>query len=321
MKLLYRILIFFAVLIALGIAIVIWIGIQIHNQREGFSHQWGPSAPAESHPEVPAHPDFTKKENRAKKVQFSSPHGYYEQSLDLELSSSAPEASIWFTTDASLPIPDTLGTQTNGQIYNGTINIARSTIITAVNVVPGKEVSLPVMQTYLFLDDILQQDEATATNEGWPARPDNGKRMDYGMDPDIVNRFSREEWSEAFSQISTLSIVTEQGNLTSSDYGIYANPGGQGKGWERFTSVELIDKDGGSGFQSGAGLRIRGGFTRNRHFVKHSFRLFFRKLYGAGKVKIPAQRAGHWFGVYKTPGLSPQRGLSDSVVPTGSVIG
>ena len=40
-----------------------------------------------------------------------------------------------------------------------------------------------------------------------------------------------------------------------------------------------------------------------------------------GLVKIPAQRAGHWFGVYKTPGLSPQRGLSDSVVPTGSVIG
>ena len=39
------------------------------------------------------------------------------------------------------------------------------------------------------------------------------------------------------------------------------------------------------------------------------------------EVKIPAQRAGHWFGVYKTPGLSPQRGLSDSVVPTGSVIG
>ena len=39
------------------------------------------------------------------------------------------------------------------------------------------------------------------------------------------------------------------------------------------------------------------------------------------RVKIPAQRAGHWFGVYKTPGLSPQRGLSDSVVPTGSVIG
>ena len=45
--------------------------------------------------------------------------------------------------------------------------------------------------------------------------------------------------------------------------------------------------------------------------------IFFRNIL----VKIPAQRAGHWFGVYKTPGLSPQRGLSDSVVPTGSVIG
>ena len=46
-----------------------------------------------------------------------------------------------------------------------------------------------------------------------------------------------------------------------------------------------------------------------------------RRRVELAEVKIPAQRAGHWFGVYKTPGLSPQRGLSDSVVPTGSVIG
>ena len=52
----------------------------------------------------------------------------------------------------------------------------------------------------------------------------------------------------------------------------------------------------------------------------HSQALRFIENY-EGPVKIPAQRAGHWFGVYKTPGLSPQRGLSDSVVPTGSVIG
>lgn len=47
----------------------------------------------------------------------------------------------------------------------------------------------------------------------------------------------------------------------------------------------MLDKDGDAGFQTGAGIRIRGGFTRNPHFVKHSFRLFFRKAYGAGKLK------------------------------------
>ena len=55
--------------------------------------------------------------------------------------------------------------------------------------------------------------------------------------------------------------------------------------------------------------------------VVKNFRVLNHDCENADGVKIPAQRAGHWFGVYKTPGLSPQRGLSDSVVPTGSVIG
>ena len=288
MKLLVRILIFFAVLIAIGVAIVVWIGFQIHRQGQHFSsHQWGPEAPAESHPNVPAHPDFSKKENRAAKVHFSRPHGYYGESIDLVLSSEEDGASIWYTTDATIPVPGSVESESSGERYHGPITIGSSTFITAVAAAPGKEVSLPVTQSYFFINDILRQDKSSAVAAGWPARPENGKRMDYGMDPDIVERFTKDEWKEAFSQISTLSVVTEQGNLTSPNYGIYTNPGGQGKGWERFASVELIDKDGGAGFQTGAGLRIRGGFTRNRHFVKHSFRLFFRKIYGAGKLKYP----------------------------------
>ena len=63
--------------------------------------------------------------------------------------------------------------------------------------------------------------------------------------------------------------------------------------------------------------------NRNQNASRNASRSQNRSRGGGSgnKVKIPAQRAGHWFGVYKTPGLSPQRGLSDSVVPTGSVIG
>ena len=85
--------------------------------------------------------------------------------------------------------------------------------------------------------------------------------------------------------------------------------------WRDFENGSPIDVSGGlpdGRIFAGVDKLEKGLLERPELFVK----TLTKKL-----VKIPAQRAGHWFGVYKTPGLSPQRGLSDSVVPTGSVIG
>ncbi len=57
--------------------------------------------------------------------------------------------------------------------------------------------------------------------------------------------------------------------------------------WERECSVELINPDGSEGFNVNAGLRIRGGWSRNDNFPKHAFRLFFREKYGNDKLYFP----------------------------------
>jgi len=66
-----------------------------------------------------------------------------------------------------------------------------------------------------------------------------------------------------------------------------------GAAWERPISMELIyppgytDPDGNlAGFQIVAGLRIRGGYSRNDQFFKHGLRLFFSNKYD-GKLKFP----------------------------------
>ena len=77
------------------------------------------------------------------------------------------------------------------------------------------------------------------------------------------------------------------GDLFDPATGIYANSSQTGPNWERPTSVELIYPDGSPGFQVGAGIRIRGGFSAASIYAKHSFRLFFRSEYGDSKLKFP----------------------------------
>jgi hypothetical protein len=286
MKLLFRILAVLALLLVIGIAIVVWIGFQIRNQhQEHFSNHWGGQTQNDPFPATPTRPSFEPREDRSAQPGFDHSHGYYDTPFELALSSGNPQTEIWYTTDGTVPIPGNEFNGPNGEIYHQPIAISHNACVTAVSVEPEKGVSVPLTQTYLFLRDILNQSPSSAEGEGWPRRPANGKRMDYGMDSRIVEQFSVEEWKETFEQIPTISLVTEQANLSNSKYGIYSNPTGQGKGWERYTSVELLATQDEPGFQTGAGLRIRGGFTRNPYFTKHSFRLFFRKKYGAGKLK------------------------------------
>ncbi len=92
---------------------------------------------------------------------------------------------------------------------------------------------------------------------------------------------------DALLLIPSVSLVTDLANLFDADTGIFVNAIKDGRDWERPTSVELINPDGAQGFQIDAGLRIRGGFSRQDFNPKHAFRLFFRDEYGAGKLQFP----------------------------------
>lgn len=82
-----------------------------------------------------------------------------------------------------------------------------------------------------------------------------------------------------------VSLIVDPGDLWSPDHGIYANPLERGIEWERAADITYVDKDRRSGFHIPAGIRIHGGGSRGPE--KKSFRLYFRRQYGAGQLEYP----------------------------------
>lgn len=216
-------------------------------------------------------------------VQFSVPHGFYEEAFALTLTTATPSAEIRYTLDGSTPTED------HGLQYQGPLTIDATTVIRAAAFRPTYLDSSCLTQTYVFVRDVIRQSpDGEAPGPGWPDRNVNGQSIDFGMDPDIVNHARWADQIEAaLLDVPTISLVTDLDNLFGASKGIYVNAGRDGLGWERRTSVELIHPDGTEGFGLDAGLRIRGAFSRSDGNPKHSFRLFFRNEYGAGKLKYP----------------------------------
>lgn len=87
------------------------------------------------------------------------------------------------------------------------------------------------------------------------------------------------------SDLPLLSLIVAPDDLWHPDQGIVANPFQKGVAWERPVHATYIEQDGVIGFSEAAGLRVHGGFTRT--YEKLSFRLYFRKLYGPGRLEYP----------------------------------
>ncbi|MEX2142608.1 MAG: lamin tail domain-containing protein [Pirellulales bacterium] len=209
---------------------------------------------------------------------FSHERGFYTSPFDVTIDTPTAGAVIRYTLDGSDP------TETNGSIYSDPITITGTSTLRAAAFLPSFAPSNIDTQTYLFLSDVITQSEATPP--GWPTNNQfNGQDMNYGMDPQITNSpVWGPQMAAAMTALPSLSIVTPLENLFDPSSGIYVNARGEGDSWEVPTSLELINPDGSQGFQIDAGLRIRGGFSRTENNPKHSFRLFFRKEYGAGEL-------------------------------------
>jgi hypothetical protein len=216
-------------------------------------------------------------------TKFSHDRGFYETNFSVAITSETIGATIRYTTNGSAP------TATNGLLYTAPIPIARTTTLRAAAFKAGLLSSDVDTHTYIFLDDVIRQSPTgVRPTPEWPQGNVNSQIIDYGMDPDIVNNAV---WGpmlkDSLTSIPTFSIVTDLAHLFNPSTGIYANPSGDERTWERPTSLELIHPDGADGFQINAGLRIRGGFSRDPSNPKHAFRLFFRQEYGASKLNYP----------------------------------
>jgi len=217
---------------------------------------------------------------------FSVDRGFFETPFSLSITSATPETVIYYTFNGDEPGPG------KGFVYSGPILITNTTVLRARAFRENWKATDIDTHTYIFIADVLVQ------AKDWPAvrvPPPyfplswGNNSVDYGMDPMVVTNYSLAEWKEALTQVPTMSVVTEMKNLFDAATGIYANAAQHGIDCERPASLELIDpgKETPSRFQENCGVRIRGGFSRNPQFVKHSLRVFFRREYGAGKLQYP----------------------------------
>lgn len=228
---------------------------------------------------------------------FSHPHGIYEDSFSLKISCTDSLSTIYYTTNGVAP------SASNGKIYTTPLQITHTTVLRAVSVSPNGMSSEVTTATYIFLDDVLKQNN---TPEGYPSEwgkyaTRSGKAIaDYEMDPEMT---ADEELcrliKEGFRSLPIASIVTDPSHLfnkeeNDSTGGIYiytGAPSGSGKpgrGWERPTSFEYFDAQGKHDLQVNCGIKIHGGHSRlPEKSPKHSFRLTFKDKYGPSKLRYP----------------------------------
>lgn len=221
-------------------------------------------------------------------TKFSVNRGFHDEPFQLEITTATEGATIYYTMDGRTPSKGSIFSGPIGEIYQGPITVDTTAVIRAVAIKGGFEPTNVDTHTYIFVHDVIHQSSEQA---GWPTEllGDNGTGSfpaDYEMDPEVTQDPAYKDIvDDALLALPSLSLVTDPDHLFSTRDGIYQRPQQSGPEWERPVSAELIHPDGTKGFQINAGIRIQGGHTRipSRN-PKHSFRLLFKKAYGAGKL-------------------------------------
>ena len=230
--------------------------------------------------------------NDSLRADFDTKAGFYDAPFDLILNSPDTSLHVVYTLDGSNPQYSSTALSA-GKTVTLHIDPADTTgraatpayMVRASLSKPGFTPTKPVTQTYIFIDKVKTQQHPGGS---WPTSTVNNQAIDLAMDPKVVNDAKYADLiDDALLQIPSISIVTDMENLFNPAAGIYVNAWGRGLNWEKFTSVELIYPDGHEAFQINAGLRIRGGYSRDGSYPKHAFRLFFRSEYGVAKLYYP----------------------------------
>lgn len=224
-------------------------------------------------------------------TNFDVDRGFFDTPFTVNVSTSTLGSAIVYTTDGSTP------TLSNGTLVRAasptespvaTLNVSRTTTLRATAFLDGSLPSNTDTQTYLFLDDVLDQ---PSTPEGYPfpwVGRDGVIGGDYDMSPEIVGPiYSREELKNSLTDIPTISIVTDIADLFDPETGIQVNPRDDGPESEREVSVEMFGFENGDPLQLNAGMLMNGNASRNPNRPKHNFRLAFRGRYGAGRLDFP----------------------------------
>ena len=184
--------------------------------------------------------------------------GFYEEPITVTLTNPTEGATLYYTLDETEPTPE------DGTAYTGPITIDKTTVVRAAAHRTGF-VSSPIdTNTYIYLDDVVtQRNMHSSVTE------------DDELGPQL---------RAALTSLPTISIVASNDRdlkTGSSGGGVPGRPQP-----EVVCSTEWINPDGSKGVQIDCGISRFGGFFTT--FDKKSYRLYFRKQYGAANLDYPA---------------------------------
>jgi len=202
---------------------------------------------------------------------FSVDRGFYDAPFSVEITSPTAGATIYYTTDGSVPSTG------NGQVYTSPVSITGTTNLRAAAFLADYIPTNVDTQTYIFTSDVLTQPADGGVTV------DSDRNIDFQVDPDVAfDPLYTQRLLDGLQDIPTVSLTSNVEDIFGND-GLYNNT--QTDDLEFPTSVEYILADGTTGFQIDAGLQIAGGASRiPARSVKHSFSLRFRQEYGNGRL-------------------------------------
>ncbi|MBN2344445.1 MAG: CotH kinase family protein [Deltaproteobacteria bacterium] len=241
-------------------------------------------------------------------LEFSHERGFYEEAFDLTISHPTADR-VAYTMDSSNPMREDKAIIASLPL---TIRIDPSDVSNrylapgvVVRVMPVDDEPAPEKvstHTFLFASRVVELSPHNLSPGGeWPepglgSSQTNDQWIDYGMDVEVVTNPDYEsQIASAMLDIPSVSLVTDLDYLFDQDYGIFVNalmrsddpdPLKTEEAWERSASLEFLYPDA-EGVQANAGVRIRGGVSRNDNNPKHAFKCYFRDMYGADKLHYP----------------------------------
>lgn len=217
-------------------------------------------------------------------IAFSAASGFYDEKFELTLTCSEEGASIYYTTDGS--IPDRTSTS-----YTGPISIKNKTnsanVLSAIsgisagnNYVPGFSVTKgTVIRAIAYLADGTTTSVANASYfVGIDREAEYGDVPVISLITDANNLFDYETGIYVLGKTHDEWLKEDPSRAYLESWQMQANYTNSGRDWEREVSVEYISADGSAGFLQDMGIRIMGGASRNQ--AQKSLKLIAREDYG-----------------------------------------
>ena len=202
-------------------------------------------------------------------IRFGKEEPFPGEPFELSIQTPTQGAAIRYTTDGSWPSAE------HGELYKEPLRIDKTTVVRAVAFKPDAIPTEIETRTYIFVDDVRNQEDGAPEGAHWSTQ----------MDPGVTeSSVYKDRIAGALRAIPSLSLVTSHEDMFGPD-GIYRNSTEKGRAWEKLASLELL-RPGEREFQVNCGVRISGGRSREpRATPKHSFRIAFRRKYGPGKLR------------------------------------